>query len=202
MNPDKIPFKLLLFLLCGYLAFDYYQFKNEETSDFNLKKGELASAQLEVGKLKKKLSELEEFRKTVEAKRQKVRQLSAELEKSKGKLGEYADVAGVMKAVISQAQKSGLTVMGLKPAEATKFEYVVQQGFEMTFTGVYVRVLVFMDRLTKLKRILNVESYTLKPSTKQDQKFVELDGIFKINAYHYLRSKVDELSKPPAGGSQ
>jgi len=202
LNPDKIPFKLLLFLLCGYLAFDYYQFKNEETSDFNLKKGELASAQLEVGKLKKKLSELEEFRKTVEAKRQKVRQLSAELEKSKGKLGEYADVAGVMKAVISQAQKSGLTVMGLKPAEATKFEYVVQQGFEMTFTGVYVRVLVFMDRLTKLKRILNVESYTLKPSTKQDQKFVELDGIFKINAYHYLRSKVDELSKPPAGGSQ
>lgn len=202
MNLDKIPFKLFLILLCGYLAFDYYNFKNAEDSDLITRQNQLISAQGEVQKLKKRLHEVEEFHKMVEEKRQEVRQLGVQLDKSKGLLGEYSDVAGVMKAVISQAQETGLTVMSLKPTDKTNLDYVVQQSFEMNFSGVYVRVLAFMDRLTKLKRILHVDNYTLKPSAKQSQKFVELDGGFKINAFYYLRSKVDDLGKGTSGQNQ
>jgi Tfp pilus assembly protein PilO len=192
---DRIPIAAIILVLGAYLAYDVYHFKNDPGSALLQKQVDLERIQGEAGSLRNRVQEVEAFRKSLDSKRLEVRSLAVELEQAKGTLTEDLDVPGFMKMVVAEAERSGLVVTSLKPGETASLEYVMQQTFELSFTGLFAQSLGFFDRLEKLKRIVQVHEFSLKTKSRSDQKYVELEGTVQLRTYRYIGTKADEIGK-------
>lgn len=200
MNLERIPYSFILVLILGGLGVDLFVFMTSDTSTLKTKQGELTTVQGDVAKAKARLDRVENFRKSLDVKREEIRKLAKELQDTKGILTEDADVAGFMKSIITEAQQAGVTVSSLKPGETTKLEYVVQQNYDLNLSGFYIQILGFIDRLTKTQKILYVDNFSLKPTSRSDQKLVDLDGTFQVKSFRYLGGKADEIGQSPSTG--
>jgi hypothetical protein len=72
----------------------------------------------------------------------------------------------------------------------------------MDFRGVYLQLLVFLERLANLERIVRTENITMHPVSSQKAAYVELEGKLELKTYKYQGSKADDLVKvsaPPQG---
>lgn len=193
MNKEKYPIGFIFLLVLGYLAWDLYDFYNSNASALGLKKNEFTVLQGEVQKLRVRLREVEDFKKSLEVKAQEIRQLTLDLEQTRAVLDDKEDVATFMRLILTEAQRSGVVVTSLKPGEQIKLEYVVQQAYDMTLGGAYAQILNFIDGLSKLQKIISIQNYSLKPVSKGNQRFVDLDGSFQFRSYRYLGSQADEI---------
>lgn len=196
---EKIPATMILIAYLGWLGFDYYTFNSDAGSALNMKQGELKAAEEEVAKLKTRVRQTQEFLKSLDGKRLEMRRLAQDLEDTKAVLTDSLDVPQFMKQVLTEAQLVGLTVKSLKPGEVTKQEYYTQQVFELTFRGVFVQLLGFLDRLSSLQKIVRVDTFSIKPVSKSSARIIELEGAVQLKAYRYAGSKADEVFKK--GGS-
>lgn len=205
---EKFPITLLLVLFLGYLAYDYSVFMNDPASLLTAKKTELKGAKEINNKIQERVKQANEYVRNLEAKTAEIRRLAVELEGMKATLTESLDVPGFMKMAITEAKKVGLVVLGLKPTALNKSEYYVEQAFELNFRGVYVQLLVFLDRLSQAQKIVRVDNFSIKPKGGGSSRYVELEGTVQIKTYYYLGSKADELGRteslapasvPPSG---
>ncbi|MCM2276756.1 MAG: type 4a pilus biogenesis protein PilO [Oligoflexia bacterium] len=198
---QRIPFTLLLVVYLAYLAYDLHAFNSDEASDLNLKKKEVAAAQEDLAKLNKKVEQTKEFMRSLNTKREELRKLAQELEDTKAVLTETLDVPAFMKLVLTEAQRVGLTVQSIKPGEVSRQEYYAQQLFDVSFRGVYVQLIGFLDRLANLQKIVRVDDFTMKPISSSSARHVELEGMLQLKAFRYAGSKADELGKKETEGT-
>ncbi len=210
---EKIPITALLLAYGVYLGWDYYDFMEGSSSPLVMKKSELQAAQTETEAQKKKAQAAQEFFKTLDQKRNELRALSIQLDELKGTLSSDVDVPAFMKMVITEAKKVGITVLGIRPQAPTKKDYYEEQPFEMGFRGVYVQLLVFLERLAQVQSIVRVENFDMKPISAPQAKYIELEGKVQIKAFKYLGTQADEIGKamsqpkpgapaaPPQGGA-
>lgn len=201
---DRIPMTLLVILFAAYVGYDYLQFLGDAPFVSNpnapllLKKKEVEAMTTENAKLKQRVDRLQDFMKNLEGKRAELRRLALDLEAMKTTLPENLDIPDFMKTVVTEAKKVGITVVGLKPTESFSKEYYGEQAFDFQFRGVYVQLLVFLERLSSIQKIVRVDNFSIKPMRDDPSRFVELEGVVQIKAYRYLRSKADELGKTEA----
>lgn len=195
----KIPVIPIFMAFLGYIGFNYYQFNNSPTSPLLIKRAELANAKQEASKLKAKLKEVEEFKKNLDLKREEIRNLAVKLDEMKATLSERLDIAGFLKTSVTEARRAGLNVISLKPGSSTEKEFYAEQSFEMVFRGVFVQLIVFMDRLAILNTIVKPDAIEIKPIGPNTANYVEIEGKMQLKAYRYLGTRVDEVAK--VGGS-
>jgi Tfp pilus assembly protein PilO len=195
---DKLPIIPALVAALGYLGWTYYTFTTDPSSPLLQKQQQVASLQAETTAIKAKLQKAQDFFRTLEGRRSELRQLALQLEETKASLSEQMDVSSFVRMVVDEANKVGMTVVGIRPTENHKEEYYAQQSFELKFHGVFVQLVVFMERLANLERIVRVGEIRLKPASVASNTFVELDGVLQLNTYRYLGSKADELTKGQA----
>jgi Tfp pilus assembly protein PilO len=198
---NKIPVMPIVGAILLYYGYIYYTFTTDPSSPLGQKKAEIELARNETQVLERKLREAQDFLKNLESKKQELRTLAAELDGIKATLSTSLDVGEFMRMVVTEAKKVGLSVISLKPAEQRKSEYYVEQVFDMTIRGVYVQVLVFLDRMSQVQKIVRIDEFGLRPISQLNAKFVQLEGAFKIKAYYYQGSKADELARDPAPAS-
>lgn len=196
---NKIPVIPIFALFLGYIGFQYYQFNHSESSPLLIKRSELSAAKQEASKLKVKLKEVEEFKKSLEYKRTEIRDLASKLDEMKATLSEKLDIANFLKTSITEARRAGLNVISLRPGASSEKEFYVEQIFEMSFKGVFVQLLVFLDRLAILNTIVKPDAFEIKPIGSNTANYVEIEGKMQLKAYRYLGTKVDEVAK--MGGS-
>ena len=192
---DKVPVMPIVAAGLLYFAYGYYNFLNDPSSPLNVKKAELTRIETENSAMQKKIQAAREFVKNLETKRTDLRKMAAQLEELKASLSENMDVADFLKMTITEAKKVGLNVISLKPGDKKKEEFYTEQTFEMTFRGVYVQLMVLLERLSQSQRIIRVESFSMKPIGSSLSRYVELEGMVQLKTYAYNGSKADQLGK-------
>jgi len=202
---NKIPFSVLLLAYIGYLGFDYQTFTTDPASPLVSKQGQVESIKADTQKLQSKLKEANEFLASLEGKKLEIRKLAQELEEVKDALSENLDIPEFMKTAVTEATKVGLRVVSIKPTESTKHEFYAEQAFEMTFSGVYVQLLVFLERMSNVQKIVRVDNFAIRPRGSASSKYVELEGIVELKVYRYLAaspSASPATTAPASAGQQ
>jgi Tfp pilus assembly protein PilO len=207
---------LLLLVIAAYLGWDYYSFTTDPTSELGVKRAEVDQKKADITTKEKKIQEAKNFYENLERKRDELRKLSTELATMKSTLTEDNDIPAFMKLVLNEAKHVGLIVTSLSPLPSSKKRYYIEQPFDLSFQGVYVQLIAFLDRLAQAERIVRVDDFSVRPRSGQSRasKFVELEGSIKVRTYVYLGTQEDDVAtsggsdaikkptvKPPEGGT-
>jgi Tfp pilus assembly protein PilO len=191
----KIPIIPLVFVYLGYLGYDYYQFQTDPGSALNQVKGQTAAAHADIDALNAKIKKVNDFAAVLNLKKAALRNLALELETSKASLPESLDIPDLMKTMVTEAKRAGLTVTSLKPGETHNNEYYAEQSFQFSSTGIYFQYVAFLDRISNLQKIITVDSIAFSPVSTSASKYVQLRSTVDFRAYRYIASKEDELGK-------
>ena len=196
---NKIPVGLAALVVLLILGWQFYEFTETPESPLRQAQTQIAKVTAENDKLKKKLKEAQEFYASLDRKRVEIREIAVKLNQMKSSLSEEVDVPGFVRQVMAEAKKVGLVVAGLKPEKQVKKEYYVEFPFTLTFRGVYVQLVVFLKRLSDMKRIVRIGDLAVKPAGSQTAKYVDIDGQLQVLTYIYAGSQADEIAKKSQG---
>lgn len=199
---DKIPINLIMFVLLAYKGYDVYVFMNDPQSDLNQRVATIEELQGDLQKLELRVKEIEKFKQVLDQKRESLRMVAQELESLKASLGSEIDVPAFIKMVTTEARKLGMTVGSIRPAVVVQRDLYNEQAFEISFKGIYVQLLVFLQRLSKMQNIVRIESMDMHPvasaATSGPKRYVDLDGRIQIKAYSYRAPTAEEKKTPGA----
>lgn len=191
----------LFFILAAYFGWDYYTFLTDATSELGQKRAQVEQKKVDIVVKEKKLADAKEFYRNLEKKREELRALSTELSTMKSTLTETPDPPAFMKLVLNEAKRVGLTVTSLSPLQAQTKQYYIEQPFDLSFQGVYVQLIAFLDRLAQAERIVRIDDFSVHPRTTASRgaRFVELEGTIVVRSYVYLGTQEDDVANK--GGS-
>lgn len=197
---ERVPWPIVLLVVLAVRGFWSYEFFTGTDSPLFEKRTETVTLQSENEKLQIRARELKKFIQELETKKKELRGLAEKLEASKSTLSETFDIPSFMQAAVTEARKLGLQVTAFRPTTQSNQELYGEQTFEFGCRGVFVQMLIFLHRVSQMQTIVRVDSFAMRPVTRSG-KFVQLEGTLQIKGYYYLRSKADDLSRAPGGGS-
>lgn len=89
-------------------------------------------------------------------------ELEARLETLRAVLPEQRDVANLLRQMQDLAIRSNLTIRGFTPQPTAPRELHVEWPIRLQFEGTYHNLGLFFDRVSKLSRIINVSSVSIR----------------------------------------
>ena len=155
---EKIPYGLVIAAVLGWTGWSYYKFTSGADSERAAKQAELDSVRKDTDAIESRIKAANEFYRSLDQKRIELRTLAQQLDEMRGNLTEQLDVAYLVKMIVTEATKVGLSVEGIKPTTSKTSEYYAEQTFQLSYRAVYVQLLVFIERLSTVERIVRIES--------------------------------------------
>ncbi len=183
----------ILFVYLVMQGLNFHSFITDDDSPLIMKKKDIAAAKEAKKKVEAKLKESIAFVKSLETKKNELRGLATDLQGMKETLSERLDVPAFMKMTITEANKVGLNIVSLKPTGGKEKEYYAEKTFEMSFRGLFVQFIMFLDRISKVSEIIRTDKFSMKPRGPKTARFVELEGTIELKTYKYLGTKADSL---------
>lgn len=188
---DRIPFVGMLMVYLLWVGYQTYGFLEDPASPLQMKKTDVVKQEEKNKQLDQKVKAAKEFYKNLDVKRLTLRNLTGQLNETRATLSEENDIPGFIKLVVTEAKKVGLTVSSIQPTTETVKELWVEQKFEMQYRGVFVQLLVFLQRLANLQKIIRSDEIDLKPVGQSNGRFVEIEGRMILQTFRYSASKTD-----------
>ena len=196
---NRIPYIPILLLYLGFLGWQTYNFVDGADSPLVAKKDEIQKEEKKLKDAEKKVKESKEFIKNLEVKRQTLRSLTQQLNDTRATLSEDIDIPAFIKMVVTEAKKVGLTVNSIQPTVERPQELYVEQRFDMSYRGVFVQLVVFLERLANLQKIIRTDEIEIHPVSAPTQgRFAEIEGKLVLQTYKYSGAKPEEAAKDEA----
>lgn len=155
LGMNRLPWwgQLLVFVaVAGLIVGGYfYMWEWPQQAQVDLRRAELAAIQGRIDKGLETARKLPEFR-------AQVGDLEAKLEGLKAILPGEKDVADLLRRIQTLAAQSNLTIRHFRPRAITAKELHAEWPIEIEVEGAYHNVGLFLDRVAKLPRIINVGS--------------------------------------------
>ena len=150
---NKLPWwgQLLVFVFVGALIVGgyFYMWQWPQQATLDIRRAELVAIQGRIDKGMETARKLPEFR-------AQVGDLESRLEGLKAILPEEKDVADLLRRLQTLASQSNLTIKHFRPRAITAKELHAEWPIELEVEGAYHNVGLFLDRVAKLPRIINV----------------------------------------------
>ncbi len=165
LSLTKLPWKtqLAIFLglsLVGAGAF-YYFYEMPQQTAIAAQRRELDGIRARINKGLTTARQLPEFRKEVDA-------LQARLESLKPILPEEKDAAELLRLVQTLAVQSNLVIRGFKPQPISTREMHAEWPISLELEGTYHNLGMFLDKVSKFPRIINVGKLEIQAKTQPD----------------------------------
>lgn len=162
----KLLLALVIFLSgAGFGGYEYYEFITTEVPQFELEqeaiKKKIMAKQADYNRLKG-------FAQNIEIVKQELRDLNLQLESALEHLPKTFNLAALLRKLTAIAQNSGVELASFRPEKnETRGEGQFFSSIKIDFDikGTYAQSLLFFDQLTRLKRIVNLE--TLKMTSRE-----------------------------------
>ena len=155
LQMNKLPWwgQLLVFTFVGAVIVGgyYYFYEQQAKADLDVRTAELAAIRGRIDKGMETARKLPEFR-------AQVGELESRLESLKAILPEEKDVADLLRRMQTLASQSNLTIRHFRPRAIATKELHAEWPIELEVEGAYHNVGEFLDRVSKLPRIINVGS--------------------------------------------
>ena len=100
--------------------------------------------------------------------RQQVAELEERLESLKAVLPEQKDVADLLRRIQTLATQSNLAIRGFKPAPSVTKALHAEWPIALQLDGTYHNLAMFLDRVSKFSRIINVSNITIRAKDKPE----------------------------------
>lgn len=149
-------FVVLSLALCG--AF-YYQIEEPQQAAIAVKEQQLSDINVRIERGREMARKLPEFR-------TEIGQLESQLASLRMKLPEEKDVADLLRRIQTLATQSNLTIRGFKPQAIKAHELHAEWPIGLELEGTYHNLGLFLDRVSKFPRIINVGSIGIKGRTQ------------------------------------
>ena len=144
----------------------------------------------ELLKLQQQAQHRTQFMREVERLKQRLREAEEQLPKQ-------AEIPKLLKDIEYEAKQSGLRMDRFEiQSESVQGDFAAVP-VKMSVRGSYHEIAVFLDRLSKLSRIVNVTDLTMTTPTMENKKIV-VGSSYTATTYRFLE-KAPEAA-PPAGG--
>jgi type IV pilus assembly protein PilO len=160
---NKLPWwgQLMVFAGLGAMLVGgyYYFYEQQRRADLETREAELAAIQARIDKGMETARKLPEFR-------AQVGNLEARLDGLKAILPEEKDVADLLRRIQSLASDSNLRIRHFRPRAIATRELHAEWPIEIEVEGAYHSVGQFLDRVSKLPRIINVGSIEMTTSAR------------------------------------
>lgn len=165
---SKLPWwgQLLVFVFVGAVIVGgyYYMVEWPQQAQLDIRRAELAAIQGRIDKGMETARKLPEFR-------AQVGDLESKLEGLKAILPEEKDVADLLRRIQTMASQSNLTIRHFRPRAITAKELHAEWPIELEVEGAYHNVGLFLDRVAKLPRIINVGSLEMTTAAPRPGSF-------------------------------
>ena len=141
----------------GYGGYEYYDFQNTEVLAMD---GERAALESSIRKKQDEVKRLQEFSRNIETIKVELRELNLQLESALEHMPRQFNLSGLLRKLSMLAQNSGLELSTFKPSpteERTEGAFYSTLAIDCTFKGTFTQVLLFLDQVSRLKRVINAD---------------------------------------------
>jgi type IV pilus assembly protein PilO len=178
-------FVVLSAILAGVF---YYYAETPAQTAMDARRAELTAIQTRVANGQAMARRLPEFRK-------EIAELEARLEVLKPILPTERDAGDLLRRVQTLAVQSNLTILGFRPQAITLNEIHAEWPISLQLEGNYHNLGVFLDRVSKFPRIINIGSMNLAAKSPPDANASMTMG---VTATTFVLTETE--SAPPAKG--
>ena len=141
----------------------------------------------EITKAKKAAAELDKIKAAIKETEQLFKETANLLPKSK-------EIPALLRNISDLGKRSGLDFLSFKPGEETPQDFYAEIPVNIVISGPYHNVGYFLDQVSKLERIVSVNSITIG-SPKQDGPEMILKSNCQLTTYRFTGVGTDQKSK-------
>lgn len=196
---NRFPAFLILFIWLGYLGWKGYEFNTASDGEVEAHHTKVAAGKKEIQGLREKVKEGEAFVKSLEAKKEELRNQAKRLSEFQGALSEQADSASLVKFLITEAKKLEIKVDRIEPGRKNQQPFYLEQQYDLDLRGSFQQILLLMFRISKMQRILRIENYKFRVSpTSLSPRSMTLAASLVLSSYQYTLSQEDSVGREAA----
>lgn len=151
----------------------------------------IAKQEQELLKLQQQAQHRTQFMREVERLKQRLREAEEQLPKQ-------AEIPKLLKDIEYEAKQSGLRMDRFEIQSESQQGDFAAVPVKMSVRGSYHEIAVFLDRLSKLSRIVNVTDVTMTSPTMENKKIV-VGSSYTATTYRFL-DKTPPPAPPASGG--
>jgi type IV pilus assembly protein PilO len=151
--------------------------------------GQLERQEAELQKLQRQAQNRTQFLREVERLKQRLREAEEQLPKS-------AEIPKVLKDIDYEAKQAGLRVDRFEPQNEQQQGDFSAVPLKMTVRGNYHEIAVFLDRLSKMPRIVNVTDLNMTAPSVESKKIVVASS-YTATTYRFLEREAPAKSAEP-----
>lgn len=146
--------------------------------------GDISEQDKKIKDLSNKAEHRVDLMKEVEKLRQRLREAEEQLPKQ-------AEIPKLLRDIDYEARQSGLNIEKFEPqAEQLQGDFA-KVPLKMAVTGNYHEIAVFLDRISKMPRIVNVSDITMNTPKEIDQKMI-VKSTYTATTYRFLEKKKED----------
>ena len=127
-----------------------------------------------------------------------LRDLAAELRRAEARLPDQREIADLLSSVAGSARGVGLDIVLFRQKPEVPHDFYAEVPVEMQMRGTYHDVALFLDRVKRLDRIVNVSDMQLKKPRVEGERVI-LEGSCTATTFRFLdeaeRQRLQEQKK-------
>ena len=181
---------ILVVIVAAMLGAFYFLFHSPKQEEIKGLKGKKQYLLGEIAKVEATVAKLEEHRQMKKETEEKFKEASALLPGEK-------EIPALLDNISSQGTNSGLNVLSFKPKGEQPKQFYADIPVDLEVQGPYHNVGVFLDKVSKLNRIVTVNDLTMGSGTKQDDE-MHLKTKISLLTYRFI----EQQAAPAAQGRQ
>lgn len=186
---NKITTSLLILVLgVGYAVYDYLDYQDTELTR---QQTDLKNLGDEITKIEADVLKVKEFASNIPAVKQSFREQSLQLESVLESIPRSFEFNNLLELCNQIAVNSGISILKFRPTaekNADTASFFKSAVVELSVSGTFIGVMLFMDQMTKIKRLLAFKEVQMTAKRagspeKRDSKVVSLDVSLLLEAY-------------------
>jgi type IV pilus assembly protein PilO len=173
----KLIYRVLIFvgtlsLLCGLYIWLVHIPKSEDIAKFETKNAKLFT---QITEAKQKTKNLAKFEEDME-------QVKAQYEEALTLLPKKEEIPSLLRNITELGTSSNLEFSSFAPKKGAEEHMYTQISASISVNGRYHDVLLFFDRVGKMKRIVNIKNVTMSPTADSGDLTVKCSAVtYKFN---------------------
>jgi type IV pilus assembly protein PilO len=194
-NPKKILILAGLLMVVGGLYLKTFILPEQEA---------LSDLRLQYGKLSRELTESKAITGDLKRYQDQVKKMNEEFTEALKQLPNEKEIPEILKNISSLGKEAQLEFVLFKPKTEEPQQFYAKVPIELTLIGTYHNTGVFFDKVSKLRRIINVVDFNMgrskeAPRGKEGTHEVLVRTSCLVNTYRFIEKKGEERKSEKKG---